>query len=179
MLSTKFAYPLLHIKTIGKEMAICYYFVDWNVVYEFNVIGQSFFCLLFFFGFVCPIANSPVFNFHFFVFTIYHLLLHLNLFIFRQRFELRFRTPIFELRIRAICLRRLIDNVGVRIFMGRFEFTFSTPRFKLTIRAIWLSTLKESFWVRIFTKGSDWHCKCQVQTSLTTLLVALGYFYCL
>ena len=93
MLSTKFAYPLLHIKTIGEEMAVCYYFVDWNVVYEFNVIGQSFFCLLFFFGFVCPIANSPVFNFHFFVFTIYHLLLHLNLFIFRQRFELRCSTP--------------------------------------------------------------------------------------
>lgn len=69
MLSTKFAYPLLHIKTIGEEMAVCYYFVDWNVVYEFNVIGQSFFCLLFFFGFVCPIANSPVFNFHFFVFA--------------------------------------------------------------------------------------------------------------
>ena len=146
MLSTKFAYPLLHIKTIGEEMAVCYYFVDWNVVYEFNVIGQSFFCLLFFFGFVCPIANSPVFNFHFFVFTIYHLLLHLNLFIFRQRFELRFRTLIFELRFWTIWLSTLKGPSLIRIFKDRFE---------LRIRATWLRTLKEPFCVRIFRIGSN------------------------
>lgn len=38
MLSTKFAYPLLHIKAIGKQMPVGYDFVGWDVVDEFDVV---------------------------------------------------------------------------------------------------------------------------------------------
>lgn len=38
MLSTKFAYPLLHIKAVGEEVMICYQFVGWYVVDELDVV---------------------------------------------------------------------------------------------------------------------------------------------
>lgn len=134
MLSTKFAYPLLHIKPVGKQVAVCYHLVGWNVVYELDVIG------IFLGGFWFLFVRSCVVV-YFLVFSINFPISSPKSPIFRQRFEFRCSTPFFELSIRAIWMRRLMDNVEVRIFMDRFE---------LSIRAIWLRRLMDNVEVRIF-----------------------------
>lgn len=38
ILSTKFAYTLLHIKAVGEEVAVGYDFAGWDVVDELDVV---------------------------------------------------------------------------------------------------------------------------------------------
>ena len=55
---------LLHIKAVGEEVSICYQFVGWDVVDEFDVVWKFLNCkfYLFVFDFTSPLLLSFAFN---------------------------------------------------------------------------------------------------------------------
>ena len=148
---------LKNIKPVGEQMSICYQFVGWNVVDEFDVVWEflNSWCQLFVFCF----WSSPflIFGFNLIIYSSSFVKLGFKLpffgvdcFIFIKRFELRIRTPIFELRFWTIWLSTLKEPSWVRIFKDRFELRFRTAILELTFRTIWLSTLKEPLGVQNF-----------------------------
>lgn len=147
MLSTKFAYPLFHIKPVGKQMSISYYLVGWDVIDELDVVWKflgglwdSFVfafmsSLLLSFGFSLLICSCSFANFRFNL-----LVFRLNLWYFHKRFELRFWT---------IWLSTLKEPSWVRIFIGRFELRIRTSPLGSLVEPKWVP-IDFTSWVRIF-----------------------------
>lgn len=126
--STKFAYTLLHIKSIGKQMPISYNFMGWDVVDEFYVIRWSLHCLLFFFcyGFIFVA---------FLIFSINLPISSLNSLILCQRFEFRCSTPASELSFERI-VKRQFFYVTFRQFYFLLINCYSAT-ILIIIRVIW------------------------------------------
>ena len=114
-------------------MSICYQFVGWNVVDEFDVVWKFlngwWGCFAFCFGsslFLVLGFNFLICCYSFVDFGINLPFFGVDYFVFCKRFEGRCSTPIFELRFWTIWLSTLKEPSLVRIFIGRFELRIRT-----------------------------------------------------